>query len=105
MGIQLELDSPYKHTDKKMPLLDIKLWTEKVENNGREYTIIMHKFYKKTVATKSVIHANSAISWSSKRTILTQEGLRILLRCSRNLPWEIKAGHMSNFTKSMQFSG
>ena len=94
-SIQLELDSPYKHTDEKMPLLDIKLWTEKVENNGREYTIIMHEFYKKTVATKSVIHANSAISWSSKRTILSQEGLRILLRCSRNLPWEIKAEHMS----------
>ena len=32
--------------------------------------------------------ARSALSWSTKRTVLTQEVLRVLLNCSKLLPWE-----------------
>ena len=46
------------------------------------------KIYYKDVASKSMINARSALPWSCKRTILTQEVLRILLNCSRELPWE-----------------
>ena len=42
---------------------------------------------------------------SFKRTVLTQEVLRILLRCSPKLPWEVTANHLSMFMMRMQYSG
>ena len=44
------------------------------------------------------------MSWSSKRTILTQELLRVLLRCSPELLWAITAAHGSEIVKRMQFA-
>ena len=35
-SIQLETDYPSKNPDKKMPLLDVKIWTEKRRNNKRQ---------------------------------------------------------------------
>ena len=32
--------------------------------------------------------ASYALSWSTKRTVLTQEVLRVLMNCSKLLPWE-----------------
>ena len=63
--------------DHKLPILDSKVWIE--EREGIEFS-------SKEVASKSVVNARSALSWSSKRTILTQEVLRILLNCSTELP-------------------
>ena len=40
------------------------------------------------------------MAWSSKRTILAQEGLS-----SRDLPWYQKARYLSDLTARMQFSG
>eukprot|EP00794_Sanderia_malayensis_P013424 gene13424-14803_t len=40
-----------------------------------------------------------------KRTILTQEVLRVLLNCSVCIPWEEVAKHVSNMVLQMQFSG
>ena len=39
--------------------------------------VLLHEFYLKNVASKSVICARQAILWSSKRTIFTQQVLRI----------------------------
>ena len=57
------------------------------------------------MATKSVIHEESAIPTKNKRTILTQEVLRIMLHCSNYLPWEVVSQHINNFMKKMQYSG
>ena len=40
-----------------------------------------------------------------KRTALIQEGLRRLLRTRRELPWELKAGILSEFSHKMMCSG
>ena len=45
------------------------------------------------------------MAWSSKRTILTQDALRIMLNCSRDLPWEVVASHLSDYSARMQYSG
>ena len=82
-------------------MLDLKLWVEEIE--GRVY--ILYEHYEKEMATKSVVHAESAIPMNTKRTILTQEMLRILLHCSRLIPWESVCKHLNNFTKKMQYSG
>ena len=53
----------------------------------------------------AVINARSAIPWRNKRTILTQEVLRILRNCSDQLPWSTICDHVSMFTARMQYSG
>ena len=78
-------------------MLDLKMWVE--EWNGIAHIIYEH--YEKEIATKRVIHAQSAMPMHVKRTVLTQEMLRILLHCSRDLPWEIVQRHLSNFTMKM----
>ena len=63
----------------------------------------MHEFYAKYVSSKSVIRHDSALPDDVKRTVLTQEGLRRLRNCSRTLPWDAKAHHLTKFSKRLQF--
>ena len=100
-SIRVTIDYPSKYNDEKVPMLDLKMWIE--ECNG--LIRIMYEHYEKEIATKRVIHAQSAMPMQVKRTVLTQEMLRILLHCSRDLSWEIVRRHLSNFTMKMQYSG
>ena len=49
--------------------------------------------------------AYSALSWQSKRTILTQEALRIIRNTSVKLDSEILNGHLSRFMLKLKDSG
>ena len=80
-----------------MPLLDLKTWVEKDGNRSQ----IMHEHYAKDVSSKMVINAKSALPMSSKHTFLVQEGLCILLNCSRDLQWKNKAKHLDNLSLRM----
>lgn len=108
-SIKLETDVPSNHDDQKLPLLDLKVYIthEEIENdeNIGTTTKIYHEYYMKEVSCKLVIHRNSALSISNKRTILTQMCLRIVLNCSSDLPWIVAAGHLTNFMLRMQISG
>ena len=66
---------------------------------------ILHEFYQKDISSKAVVNARSSLPWSTKRTVLTQEILRIILRCSPDLPWEQVKDHVEMFMARMQFSG
>ena len=77
-SIQLEEDCPANYADNKVPILDIKVW---VNEDGK----IRHEYYSKSVSSKSVIDARSAMPREDKRTVLTQDLLRIILRCSPEL--------------------
>ena len=90
-SISLEVDYPSQHVDGKLPILDLKVWVEsrRVQGVGEgenKVSVFLHEFYSKDVASKCVVNGKSAMSWSCKRTILTQEVLRILRNCSRELP-------------------
>ena len=92
-SIELEVDYPSRHGDGKLPILDLKVWVEKknrVVDSAleREVNVVLHEFYYKDDSSRSVVNARSALPWTCKRTILTQEVLRILINCSRELPWE-----------------
>ena len=54
---------------------------------------------------KNVITAKSAIPWSTQRTVLTQEILRVLLNCSKRLPWDVPTRHVNDVMMKMQYSG
>ena len=105
-SIKLEVDIPSNHDDRKIPILDLKVWIEEIQNeNGSKIKKIMHEFYMKEMSSKFVIDADNAMPWKNKITILTQQCLRILLNCSPELDENIKNDHISYFTKRMQASG
>ena len=78
--IQMEADWPSKNLDGRLPILDLKVWTDE---EGR----IRYTHYEKPMATKSILHTKSAHTESCKRSVHTQEVLRRLLNCSRDLDW------------------
>ena len=51
------------------------------------------------------MNARSALPSKTKRTIHTQEILRILRNCSRQLPFEVARTHVEEYVMRMQYSG
>ena len=100
-SIQLETDYPSNYEDGMMPSLDLKVCVRDIDGEKK----IVHEFYAKDVSSKSVINARSALSWQQKRTVLTQEVLRVLLNCSEHVPLQRVALHASTMSLRMQFSG
>ena len=82
--IQMEADWPTKNDDKRLPILDMKVWT------GEEGDV-MYTHYEKPVCSKTVLNSMSAHSSSCKRSVHIQEVLRRLLNCSKRLKWEDEA--------------
>merc|ERR1712237_304170 len=95
--IQWTFDAPSLNDDGKCPCLDLKVWVE----NGE----IRFEFFKKPVSSPYVVLAKSALSEQTKRSSLVAEGMRRLLNCSVELPWETKVAHLSRFAHSMMISG
>ena len=100
-SIQLTNDYPSKNTDERLPTLDLRVWIE--EKDGKR--IIMYEYYRKEVSTKTTIHARSALPLRQKKTILTQELLRIMKNCCPQLEVRERKEHINNFLMCMQFSG
>ena len=100
-SIRSTIDCPSRHADGKMPSLDVKMWIEEIDNQKK----IVYEHYEKGMTTKAVVHAKSALPTQTKRTVLTQEVLRILLHCSKHVKWETVCSHINKFMKKMQFSG
>ena len=100
-SIRSTIDCPSRHADGKMPSLDVKMWIEEIDQQRK----IVYEHYEKVMTTKAVIHAKSALPMQTKRTVMTQEVLRILLHCSKHVQWERICSHINKFTKKLQFSG
>ena len=52
-----------------------------------------------------MLSSRSAPPMKVKRTVLTQEVLRVLLNCNPEIPWERTVDHVNNMIKRMQYSG
>ena len=105
MSIQLTADVPSNYSDGRVPILDLKCLVAEVETEEGKHSMILHEHYVKAVSSKTVIHRNSAMSLSSKRTILTQQCLRIMLNCNTHIGWEKISEHLSFYTARMLASG
>ena len=95
--IKLTVDYPSLHQDGYMPILDLKV---RVEENK-----VKHIFMKKEVSNPLLMLKDSAMPMKVKRNSLAQEGIRRLRNCSRDLPWEIKADILSEFSHKLMLSG
>ena len=104
-SIQVEIDVPSNYPDGKVPILDLKVWLEKITTENGEARKILHQHYIKPMANKHVIHKDSAMATKTKRTILTQMCLRVMLNNSDDLPEDEKKKSVEFFMKRMQASG
>ena len=74
-------DYPSKNVNRKMAVLDMNVSMNK-DN------FIVYEHYEKPMSCQKVLHADSAISPSCKRSVHTQEVLRRMFNSSRRLNWE-----------------
>lgn len=81
-GIVMENDVPSRNTDRKMAILDMKVWIEKEEGN------VMFQHFEKPTASKNIMHAHSAQSITCRNSVHTQEIVRRLLNSSPFLDWK-----------------
>ena len=97
--ITMEGDWPSKNKDHKMPILDMKVWTN-------EDGIILYQHYEKNVSRKTVLNAKSAHSAACKRGVHTQEIIRRLLNTSIRLQWEEEAAPITTeYMRRMKQAG
>ena len=104
-SIQLEIDVPSNYPDNKVPNLDLKVWIEVVDTGDKEERKILHQHYVKPMANKYVILMDAAMATRSKRTILTQMCLRVLLNNSVYLKEEDRRETVEMLMKRMQATG
>ena len=104
--LKTTFDCPGLQESQKMPLLNLQVWVERVEQEGggSEWEVLW-EYYRKPCSTRTVMLARSAMSDRIKRSSLTQEAIQILRNCSRSLPWESRAAHLSDFSLRMKLSG
>ena len=79
-GIVMEEDHPSRHSNKKMPMLDMNVWAD---DNG----YIMYTHYQKPASSTKVMDASSAQSAACKKSVHVQELLRRILNTSTRLDW------------------
>ena len=60
--VQMEADWPSKNRDSRMPILEMKVWTD------QEGTLL-YQHYEKEVSSKTVLNAKSAHSAACKRGV------------------------------------
>ena len=96
--ISFTFDTPERNEDQKLPILDLKVFL-----NDENY--LVHEFYEKPSRNPRVILASSALSWTLKRTIHTQELLRRMKNNSTFLDESLKNEHLSKYLHKMKISG
>ena len=98
--LKFTIDTPCNHSNGKMPALDIQVRINRVENCRIDY-----EFFEKPTKNPKVILSDSALSTSSKRTILTQECLRRMRNTKVELGSKIRNGYLNDFMLKLKNSG
>ena len=96
--IQMTIDVPSRHDDKKLPVLDLKVWLSDDEQ-------IYYMFYEKPMKSRFVMTKMSAMPMKMKITCLTQEAFRRLHNTKQEVDENTKIDIMNNFMISLKVSG
>ena len=91
------MDFPSAHPDKKVPVLDLKVYCKEDQ--------LVHEFYEKPCAAKLVIPFSSAHSRTMKMAVMVEEGIRRLRNHSRGLEWETSRKVMELWARKLRRSG
>ena len=101
--LQFEEDYQSNHSDCKLPILDLKVWTEARGNN--DIRVIRHEFYRKPMANQATLKGNTAYPTSQIRAIMVEEVMRRLRNCDPQTEWEKRGSHLTKFAAEMRSSG
>ena len=104
-SIKVTIDYPSNHDNGRMPVLDLEQWIGQVKVNNVTRNQILHSHYMKTIASRSLINKNSAISQDAKINILVADLVRIMRNVSQQCENKERAKHVQHFVNRMQFSG
>ena len=96
--IQFTVDFPENYKEKKMPILDLKVWM----NDMKE---IEYLFYEKPMRSNLVIGKKSALPQSMKMRSLTQEAFRRIHNTRENLHEEFLPDTLTKFMQKLKESG
>ena len=102
--VQFTVDVPSDSKDNKMAFLDTKCWMEYGDKNHPQGKI-MHQHYVKPMTAKVGVQIESALSDKVKRTINTQDTIRVLRNCHEDLPEDELNKILSENMKKLQNSG
>ena len=98
--MKFTIDTPCNYKNKKIPVLDLE-----VGINEKEKFRLDYEYYEKPTKHPKVILADSALSMSQKRIILTQECLRIMRNTKVELGEKDRNQHLSKFMIKVKNSG
>ena len=104
-SIQVKVDFPSKHENKRVPTLDTEMWLEEVDVGGTRKHQILYSYYEKEMSSRYLVHKNTAIPQSSKMNILVNELLRVMRNTSLRIMQAEKDSHVQHFITKMQLSG
>ena len=105
VSIVVKVDFPTLHVNLRLPILDTGMWIQEVEINGVKKYQILYSYYEKEMASKYLIHSNSALPRKSKMNILVNELLRVMRNTSLRVDESQKIKNVQHFINKMQFSG
>ena len=96
--IVMTIDLPSKNADKKLPVLDLKVWLNEASD-------IEYEFYEKPMKNGFVVGRHLAIDMKSKRSILTQEVFRVLHKTRSTLPDHYRITALNRLMLKLKTSG
>ena len=96
--IQMEEDVPSKHSDGKLPILDLKCW---IGSDSQ----VWFQHYEKPMANKMVLPMRSALPMKQKRNIHINECVRRLRNCKPDMKWEEKNEYLQDYVIRMYHAG
>lgn len=97
--IKVTIDVPSDHHDKKVPMLDIKVWLDEEDNQ------LNYIFYQKEMKNRKVMMKSSAMPYKQKMTVLSQEVFRRLHNTEPELPEKFKNDILDTFMEDLMISG
>ena len=98
--IQLTIETPCSFENRKLKVLDVQVNINETEQNRIDF-----EFFEKPTKHPKVILMASALSFPQKRTILTQECLRILRNTKIELGPEVQKKYLDKFMLKLKMSG
>ena len=98
--LKFTIDTPCNHENDKIPVLDIQVNINKEKKQRLDFEL-----YEKPTKHPNVILFDSALSMNKKRTILTQECLRIMRNTKIELGESIRNKHLNKFMMKLKISG
>ena len=97
--IQMTTEVPSDHPDKKVPMLDMKVWVDD------ESSDIFYEFYEKPTKNRYLISKDSAMPMRKKIDSLSQGVFRRLHNTKHELSWNVKVVILEKYMTELKASG